>query len=115
MTDHDFYGQANGAALGDPAQDPPMTVRVHPDDDPADQDARRVIRTADVSPTGLWILVTGDWGVGNGHYHADVADWPVQYPIRYCATYRHAAAEAQRRGQVRSDERGDMDVTAFKD
>lgn len=75
--------------LGDPTQDPPLVVRVHPGDDPYSPAARRVIR---ITGTGrwVWLQVTGTGRLGT-YQHRDVADWPVQHPIIYAATFRHAS------------------------
>ncbi|MFC5996914.1 hypothetical protein ACFQE5_22140 [Pseudonocardia hispaniensis] len=74
---------------GDPTQDPPMVVRVHPDDDPRDPEARRVIRITDPG-RWVWLQVTGT-GRFVTYQHRDVAGWPIQHPIVYAATFRHAS------------------------
>jgi hypothetical protein len=103
----DFYGPAGPVDLGDPATDPPMVVRVHPDDDPRSPDARRVIR----ADTGWWLVVTCRWGVDEGALvSSDVADWPVQHPLLYCTAFHHAA----HRASVTAEPVGDMDVDAFR-
>ena len=105
----DFYGPAAPADLGDPATDPPMTCRVHPDDDPRSASARRVIRTDSDLPQDAWVMVTGV-GPFRWHYHENVADWPVQHPLVYCTAFRHAA----HRSTTTTEPVGDMDVDAFR-
>jgi hypothetical protein len=101
-----------------PELDPAMIVRIHPDDRPTDPGARRVIRHAVAGPAGglhPWIAVTGIWPEPEiALLDEDVADWPIQHPIDYCAALRHTstAEERGRRGPERPD--GDMDVEAFK-
>lgn len=89
------YAGPSVAQLGDPATDPPMTVRVHPDDDPMSPAARRVIRTDD--PTWAWVVVTGYVPDMAFLPHEDVATWPITPPVRYCAAYRHASLADERR------------------
>lgn len=108
----DFYVKATPPKLGDPALDPPMTVRVHPDDDPRSPDARRVIRTARPLPQDAWAMVTGV-GPFVWHRHHEVADWSVQHPVVYGTVFRHAAA-ADAREQTSGQLAGDMGVDAFK-
>lgn len=74
---------------GDPATDPPMTVRVHPDDDPHDPAARRAVRISGRSEAWPWVNVTGE-DAGYLIEHRDVADWPITHPIVYCTAFRHA-------------------------
>ena len=103
----DFYGPAAPADLGDPATDPPMTVRVHPDDDPRSPAARRAVRTDD----GWWIVATaGGQCMPRMRAPQTVADWPVQHPLVYCTAFRHAA----HRATATAEPVGDMDVDAFR-
>lgn len=103
----DFYGPAGPMDLGDPATDPPMTVRVCPEDDPRSPDARRAIRTdSDAWP---WLRVTGGMP-GMGYYAHELATWPVQHPLLYCTAFHHAA----HRASLRAEPVGDMDVDAFR-
>lgn len=54
----EFPDRPDGPELhGDPAADRPMTLRVHPDDDPRAADARRAVRTNRRHPE--WLQVTG--------------------------------------------------------
>jgi hypothetical protein len=113
----EFYDEREPERLGDPALDPPMTVRVHPDDDPFDPAARRVIKTDDPDPEP-WQLVTG-YAHGFAHpldtWYADahVVRWPVTHPIQYTTAHRHAAADDARQGRG-PGVRGDLGVDAFK-
>lgn len=115
----EFYDKPAAAPLGDPAADRPMTVRVHPDDDPRDPKARRAIRVAGVHPWP-WVQVTGvaweeDCEDGMWWTDDEVATWPVTHPIQYCTAFRHAAASAAREGRTAQPaERGDLDVSAFR-
>jgi hypothetical protein len=101
----DFYGPAAPVDLGDPRTDPPMTVRVHPDDDPRSPDARRVIRT----DNPWYVRVTGLLG-GDGRYPSAVATWPVQHWLVVATAFRHAA----HRASTMAEPVGDMDVDAFR-
>lgn len=110
------YAGPTAPQLGNPAEDPPLTIRVHPDDDPKSPDARRVVKT-DRPGGGLWLQLTGPTGgaIGFGCHHETVAGWPVQHWLLAATTYGHAAAEERRRAQAeQAIERGDMDVVAFK-
>jgi hypothetical protein len=106
----DFYGPVGPVDLGDPATDPPMTVRVHPDDDPRSRSARRVIRVDDLGGV-RWVQVTGP-PPGTERWRTDraVADWPVQHPLLYCTAFHHAA----HRASLTAEPVGDMDVDAFR-
>jgi hypothetical protein len=102
----EFYAPREPEPLGDPTTDPPMTVRVHPDDDPYSPTARRVIRT----DARQWVLVTGP-GVGR---HDGVATWPVQHPLVWATAYRHAEAAKVRRLSPAAELAGD-DITGAGD
>lgn len=84
----EYYVPPVPQKLGNPSLDPPMTVRVHPDDDPRSPSARRAIRTTANGPS--WHGVTG--APHAAYRSSDVATWPVQHPIVYGTVYRHAAA-----------------------
>lgn len=113
----EFYGEKGSEPLGNPADDPVMVVRIHPADDPMSPSARRVIRAGyatGVVPARPWVPVSGASRV-NGYAHEDVKEWPVTYPIHYTTAFRHERAHESRRGNVnQTDDRGDMDVEAFK-
>lgn len=88
----EFYGERVAPELGDPRTDPPMVVRVHPDDDPRDPAARRAVAT-DVGH--VWFWVTGrPTGRPETLIAHQLADWPVTHPIVYCTAHRHAAHAA---------------------
>jgi hypothetical protein len=71
----EFRDKARPAELGDPATDRPLTYRVHPDDDPRDPNARRIVKTDDIEPA--WVPVTGCDVLGEVWLGCcDVADWP---------------------------------------
>lgn len=119
----DYYAEPEPEPLGDPALDPPMTVRHHPDDNPRDPKARRVIRSdqgVGRNPGNAgWTIITGDrhWfsGLRAGLYHHEVADWPVSHGFLYSVAFRHAEAAAARRGDhAQAADRGDMDLDAFR-
>lgn len=86
--------------LGDPALDPPMTCRVHPDDDPHDPAARRVIRISGRAGAWPWVNVTGE-DAGYGLEHCHVAEWPMQHWLLVMAAFRHA--ELAGHGQPAAD------------
>lgn len=80
-----------GAELGDPATDRPLTYRVHPDDDPRDPGARRVVRDDDNAAP--WYLVTGprervDDLLTYFLTNEDVADWPYTNHALAAAAFR---------------------------
>lgn len=109
----EFYAPRAARDLGDPALDPPMTVRVHRGEDRTvrySPDARRAVRTT--SDTEPWVLVTGSGGVGGWLSHGDVQDWPVAHWL-VCETAfaRHAPS---RPAVLQPVERGDMDVDSFR-
>ncbi|HEY8590207.1 MAG TPA: hypothetical protein VIL55_11710 [Naasia sp.] len=84
MTDQprEFPDRPQAADLGDPALDPPMTVRVERWEDRMRDDVRRAVRTsADLPP---WIVVAAPesdslitFNVGDYLSHYDVRTWPV--------------------------------------
>lgn len=104
--------------LGDPATDPPLTVRVQGGQDRHvrlfDRDAIRAIKMADPG-RAPWIEVAGT-EVGWRFTDADVRDWPVvpalfvSVPWTLAANHGPTLADhlATRHG------RGDMDVDAFR-
>ncbi len=112
----EFYRPPAPKPLGDPASDPPMTVRVQGGHDRAvrySATARRAIRTTSTSEP--WVLVAGPPGaaVGGWATHADVAGWPVVADVVNQAAFaRHGHVPSE--GALRVAERGDMDVDAFK-
>lgn len=90
------YGSPRNPYLGDPALDPPFTVRRHPDDDPRDRHARRAIRLA---TSEAWALVTGAPPVFLGYpvvLPEEVASWPVEHFSRYAPVFRLASADTAR-------------------
>lgn len=97
----DLYAPPAPPKLGDPSTDPPMVVRVHPDDDPHSPGARRVIRSSALR-LAPWVMVTGAGpGVAPFLMHDEVRTWPVQHPLVYGTAFRHAAAaDARERGAV---------------
>lgn len=83
------------AEISLPEFDPPSTVRVHPDDDPADPGARRVVRVKIGGPAGWmrWVAMTGIWPDGQVFAnHVDVTGWPIQHPLGYTAALRPRTA-----------------------
>lgn len=84
--------------LGDPALDPPLTIRVHPDDDPRDSEARRVARAAPSSLTDLapWICLTGPrHEIDMSFSDSAVVTWPRQHWLVAAAVFRHAEHAAR--------------------
>jgi hypothetical protein len=109
----EFYRPPALKPLGDPASDPPLTVRVQGGQDRATRyspDALRVIRTADVG-AAPWVEVAGP-EIGWRFTDTDVAGWPVVAAVvNETAFARPAAAPGP---PAQSIERGDMGVEAFK-
>ncbi|MBW0090514.1 hypothetical protein I4I73_21325 [Pseudonocardia sp. KRD-184] len=103
--------------LGDPAADPPGTVRV--DADPTDQhahlfdrDARRAVKTAQTRPAGQrWVLISGARDI-TWFYDDEVASWPVVPAYAVSAPWTLAAAQPA--PATPAHERGDLDVEAFR-
>ena len=114
----EFYGPAQPRDLGDPATDPPLTVRVQAD--PGDQHARlfdrdapRAVLTSD--PHGLrWFVVAGRDRVQEGRWLTDdeVRTWPVVPAYAVSAPWTLAAAQPA--PATSAHERGDLDVEAFR-
>lgn len=86
--------------LGDPALDPPLTIRVHPDDDPRDPAARRVIKTdlpSSGAPDEPWLVVIGT-DLHRGMLlmgNEDVVTWPRQHWLVAATVFRHAEHAAR--------------------
>jgi len=85
---NEFADKARPAELGDPATDRPLTLRVHPDDDPRDPNSRRVIKNDDTDGCA-WCLVTGE-GEGWDRYMLDeqVMHWPYTNHALASAAFR---------------------------
>lgn len=72
----EFRDKAGARDLGDPATDLPLTLRVHPDDDPMDPQARRVVKTSDRDGCA-WLPVTDSSPIALRWLDdAEVASWP---------------------------------------
>lgn len=113
---NEFPDKPVSAALGQPELDPPFTWRVHPDDQPMDLHARRVMRVPDRSDEPalmVWVVVSGS-GTGYWHRHDEVAAWPYTSDTVAGAAVIVAAGRGPREGLVQPAERGDMDVDSFK-
>jgi hypothetical protein len=109
----EFYGPGSPRGLGDPASDPPLTVRVQGGQARAnryDPDALRVIRTADVGGAP-WVEVAGP-EIGWRFTDADVAGWPVVAAVVNAAAFARHDATSGTPAQI--VERGDMDVDSFR-
>lgn len=109
----EFYAPARRDDLGDPATDPPLTVRVRaePGDQHArlfDRDAVRAVKTDD-RDSCPWFVVTG----GSYAWFTDeqVSTWPVVPAYAVSAPWTRAA---QAEPAPATHERGDMDVDAFR-
>lgn len=112
----EFYGPARTVDRGDPATDPPMTVRVQNGEDRAvrySATARRAIKTDDPRLFDPWIVVAGP-PVGQWLTDDEVRTWPVVHPIVNAAAFRLAAGDGQTGHGQQVHERGDLDVDAFK-
>lgn len=123
-----FYAPASPPFLGNPATDPPMTVRVENWDRRFERDVRRVIKNgyAGYGPNGKWFIVTGPLDIATDAMSTrvllddeDVADWPIAHPTTYTTAFRHQ--EARRAQEKAADElainqkiTGDMGAEAFK-
>lgn len=109
----EFPDRPVSAALGQPELDPPFTWRVHPDDQPMDLYARRVVLSAD---RWSWVVISGR--VGYPWLSPDeVRAWPYTSDIVAGAAVvkaQRAAQAAPREGLVQPAERGDMGPEAFK-
>jgi hypothetical protein len=91
----EFPDKATAADLGDPATDPPLTYRVHPDDDPRDPNARRVMKVESTRAglrTWPWAQVTGpaiETPALNGNSsNTMVATWPYTNHTLASAAFR---------------------------
>lgn len=113
----EFRDKAPVRDLGDPATDPPGTVRVYvepeeSDDQHArlfDHEAMRVIKTSG----GYWIIFGGDdYDVGEPRYDDDVRTWPVVPAYAVSAPWTRAADQPA--PATTAHERGDLDVQAFR-
>lgn len=108
----EFYAPRAAPDLGDPALDPPMTVRVHRGEDRAvrySPDALRAVKTSERT----WLLVAGDTDdIGETRLDDDVRGWPVvHWLICETAFARHTPATP---AMLQPAERGDMDVDSFR-
>lgn len=100
-----------------PRQDPPGTVRIQRWEDRYNPDARRVIKTDDVSPTGLWLVFAGGTRIGTGYFSNSLVDWVVIEPIDTAVAFKHTSTREGLEAAERSVDAqlvGDMDVEAFK-
>jgi hypothetical protein len=102
--------------LGDPATDPPLTIRVQGGQDRwtrlFDPIAVRAIKTTE----GHWVLVGGDTeDIGEDRYDDEVRGWPVM-PALFASTpwgdTNHGPTLADH--LTTRHDRGDMDADAFK-
>lgn len=91
----EFRDKATAADLGDPATDSPLTYRVHPDDDPRDPQARRVMKVESTRAglrTWPWAQVTGpaiETPALNGNSsNTMVATWPYTNHALASAAFR---------------------------
>lgn len=94
--------------LGDPALDPPLSIRVHPDDDPRDPQARRVVRGG----AGAWVQVTGELATVAmlGWVTTDeVASWPRQHWLVAATVFGHAVHADPRAGQPADQTAAELD------
>lgn len=109
----EFYGPAPALDLGDPALDPPCTIRVQGGQDRATRyspHALRAVRTtSDAEP---WVLVAGPRGVGGWLTHGDVAAWPVMPAV--FATVPWAITATRPTGAAAPELVGDMGVESFR-
>ncbi|GGI83762.1 hypothetical protein GCM10011581_21220 [Saccharopolyspora subtropica] len=84
-------------ATDQPATDPTGTVRVHPDDDPADPAARRFIRTID----GGWSSLTHPPGSAPAAVPSDaVRGWPRQPLADLALRLGHPDGRIRSRGRA---------------
>ena len=96
----------------EPEDDPLLTIRVASRDLRHEQGAPRAIRVLDEPP---WLMIDGP-ALGMDLSHDDVRDWYVTCELHYAAAYRWSTEHPPRRRPVEQPaERGDLDVTAFKD
>jgi len=105
----------------EPELDPPLSMRVESRAGRLHPEARRAILTTDRDDTP-WFLVSGrptdelDRAMDEWLSHDDVRDWYVTCELHYAAAYRWSTEHPPRRRPVEQPaERGDLDVTAFKD
>jgi hypothetical protein len=102
-----------------PSQDMPGTVRIRPEDwdRRTSSDIRRVIKTDDASPTGLWMVFAGSFEIGRGYFNDNLVDWVVIADIDTAVAYKRTATrdglEAAHRS-VQAGLVGDMGEEAFR-
>ena len=95
----EFPDRARAVDLGDPATDPPLTMRRHPDDNPMDPAARRVIRSSHDCGTP-WLGIAG--GVVEIPLpHREVANWPYTSMLIASAAFALADGPDQHRTMTR--------------
>lgn len=101
--------------LGDPATDPPMTVRVEDWSRRMQTDVRRAVRSDRRHAGAVWVVVaTGgvDVDAPDCLAHDDVRTWPVCPDVVNQAAY--AAGRTSTGHGEQAHERGDMGVEAFR-
>lgn len=110
----EFPDKAPAREVGDPALDPPMTVRVERWADRKRTDVRRAVKS-DMSGGHRWSILVGEIGRG-GRWLSDddVRAWPVCPDVVTQTAYALAAGRITAGGGERQDKRGDLDVTVFK-
>lgn len=108
----EFYGPAEAAQLGDPAADPPLTVRMQPPVTWGRRFSPITPRVVKVGPDQWCEVFDRFYWRGD----EEVADWPVQHPLEYGLAMRKTLGPLQpgRASAAQPTERGDMDVEAFR-
>ena len=108
---------------GDPALDPPCTIRVQGGEDRRtrlfDPNALRAVRTTSVAEP--WLVVagpdSGTWSpyeVGDVLTHDDVRNWTVVPALFVTVPWSRSAGHVPDEGALAPAERGDLDVEAFR-
>lgn len=118
----EFYAPRAAPDLGDPALDPPGTIRVEGGEDRHvrlfDPAARRAVRTSVAFPP--WVLIAGEDAPppflrpGDPLSHFDVRDWTVVPPLFVTVPWTRTTGRVPHEGAITSVERGDMDVDSFR-
>lgn len=110
----EFYGPAPDVDLGDPALDPPCTIRVQGGHDRHtrlfDRDAVRAVKTADPG-RAPWVEIAGT-EIGWRFTDDDVRDWTVA-PVPF-ATTPWALTATRPTGSAAPELVGDMGVESFR-
>lgn len=112
----EFYAPRAAPDLGDPALDPPCTIRVQGGEDRRtrlfDPHARRAVLTDDLGDL-RWIVVAGT-EPGEWLTDAQVRGWTVVPALFVTVPWTRTTGRAPHEGAIASVERGDMDVDSFR-